>query len=173
MQTQKPASLPVVRMKSLRRAGADDVDGARRNRPPERTPTAQMDKTKKLDPSRPLSRKRQNPLLRRWPRTIRQAKLLTVNPPSLLLALDAGQLRSADVDVNHVMNASRSPSANCWTKVRKFLCRSPKSRLLKKARALLRTSLCQDAFWFTCQRSSTSAYRARLIPTLNGRVCAS
>src|SRR6185437_900136 len=135
MQTPKPASLPVVRMKSLRRAGADDVDGARRNRHPERRPTAQMDKTKKLDPSRPPSRQRQNPLLRRWPRTIRQAKLLTVKPPSLLLALDAGRLRSADVAVNHVMNESKSRLANCWTKVRKFSCRSPKSQSLKKARA--------------------------------------
>ena len=41
----------------------------------------------------------------------------------------------------------------------------------KRARASRRTSLCRDAFWFTCRRSSISAFRERSNRRANAAVC--
>ena len=53
------------------------------------------------------------------------------------------------------------PSPSFSRKARRSSSKSPRSRWDKKARALLRISLCRDATWSTCRRSNTPAFRAR------------
>ena len=67
------------------------------------------------------------------------------------------------------LHSRRSPI--CFAKARRFSSRSRKSRSHAKVRASRRTSRCRADIWFTCRRSSISAFRERSNRRANAAVC--
>src|SRR5438445_13185476 len=138
-----PALPPDASAKSLPRVAEDDDDIGQKRRllAPVTAPTART--------KAPRQRKRQTSrltkplaMLLRWNLKV---KLRTHPRPLKKRRARHGAPRLADVGVIRVTNASNRRSPTYFAKARKFSYRSRKNQLPKKARALLRTSLCRAA----------------------------